>query len=278
MENNTFAPLVKTIAAAAERANALNPGDYQGEDGLWYCGRCHTPKQTVIPMGTVWCMCRCAADEFNRKREEDERRRRAQAALANAFDEPALLEWTFANDTGETPQYTQAARNYCEHFDKFRETGKGLLLWNTETGNGKSWMAAMIVNELCSRGISCRMTSFGQILSDLKGNFDERGYMDRLMGHSLLVIDDFGSERNTSTADEKIFGVIDRRVNSGKPMILTTNLSIEEIKKPAAGDRAMKRICSRILKVCHPICVEGCDRRKVIAAKEYCDMKEILGI
>ena len=276
MENNTFEPLVKMIAVTAERANALNPGDYQGEDGLWYCGRCHTPKQTVIPMGTVWCMCQCAADEFNRKREADECRRRAQAALANAFDDPRLLEWTFENDTGETPLYTQAAQRYCEHFDKFRESGKGLLLWDTETGNGKSWMAAMIVNELCSRGISCRMTSFGQILADLKGTFDERGYIDRLMRHSLLVVDDFGTERDTSTAAEKVFGVIDRRVNSGKPMILTTNLSIEEIKNPTAKE--MKRICSRILKCCHPIHVEGADRRKMIAAKEYQPMKDILGI
>ena len=273
---NTFEPLVKNIAANAERANALYPGDYQGEDNLWYCGKCRTPKQTAILGKTVFCMCQCAADEFNRKRENDERRRRAQAALSNAFDDPKLREWTFENDNGETPQYTEGARRYCEHFEEFRRTGQGLLLWDTQCGNGKSWMAAMIVNKLCSDGISCRMTSFGRILADLKGNFNEQDYMDRLMSHSLLVIDDLGVERDTTYAAEKVFGVIDRRVNSGKPMIITTNLSIEEIKNPQTEQA--QRIYSRILKCCHPIHVKGGDRRKMIAAQRYHSMQEILGI
>lgn len=276
MNNNIFKPMVTTITKNAERANALNPGDYQGEEGLWYCGKCHTPKQTALPFGIVFCMCRCAADEFNRKREREERRRRAEAALSNAFDDSRLREWTFANDDGLTPQYTEAARRYCDHFEEFRADGRGLLLWNAQPGSGKSWMAAMIVNELCSRGISCRMTSFGRILADLRGNFNERDYMERLMSHSLLVIDDLGAERDTSYSAEKVFNVIDNRVNTGLPLIITTNLPIDALKNPTT--ESTMRIYSRILKCCHPIHIEGSDRRKMIAAKEYQPMKDILGI
>lgn len=278
MGNNTFEPFVKAIAVTAEHTNALNPGDYQGEDGRWYCGKCRTPKQAEVYIGgkRPFCDCQCAADEFNRKRETDERRRRAQAALSNAFDESEMLKWTFANDDGKTPEYTRAARNYCDHFEEFRRVGQGLLIWSEQTGNGKSWMAAMIVNELCSRGISCRMTSFGQILADLRGTFSERDYMDRLMSHSLLVLDDLGAERDTSYAEEKVFNVIDRRVNSGKPMIITTNLPIETLKN--APTEEARRIYSRTLKCCAPIPFKGCDRRKVIAAEKYSTVMEILGL
>ncbi len=278
MGKNIFEPLVNAIADTAERANVLNPGDYRGEDGRWYCGKCHTPKQAEVYIGArrPFCDCQCAAAEFNRKRAADERRIRAQAALSNAFDNPEILNWTFENDDGKTPQYTRAAHNYCDHFEEFKKSGKGLLLWSEQTGTGKSRMAAMIVNELCSRGISCRMTSFGRILADLKGSFNEQDYMDRLMSHSLLVLDDLGAERDTSYAAEKVFNVIDSRVNSGKPMIITTNLPIETIKN--APTEQTRRIYSRILKCCTPVPFKGCDRRKAIAAEEYSDVMEILGL
>ncbi|MBR3997205.1 MAG: ATP-binding protein [Clostridia bacterium] len=274
--NNAFNPLLATIARAAERANALNPGDYQGEGGLWYCGKCRTPKQTVIPFGTVFCMCQCAAEEFNREQEQKARERRADNALSAAFDDPELRKCTFGNDDGLTPQYIEAARRYCDHFEEFRADGRGLLLWNAQSGSGKSWIAAAVVNELCSRGISCRMTSFGRILGDLKGTFNERDYIDRLMSFSLLVLDDLGAERSTPYAAGVVYDIINSRVNSGKPMIITTNLTIDEIKRPE--NESTMRIYSRILKCCHPIHVEGSDRRKIIAAKEYQPMKDILGI
>lgn len=278
--NNIFEPLINEIASAAEQANAAEPGDYYGEDGLLRCGKCHTPKQAIIPfcgiMKTVDHMCRCAAEEFHRKQNREELRRRASNALSMAFDEEALLKCTFENDDGMTPQYIEAARRYCDNFEKFRNEGRGLLLWNPQSGSGKSWIAAAIVNELCSRGIFCRMTSFGRILGDLKGTFNERDYIDRLMSFSLLVLDDLGAERSTPYAAGIVYDIINARVNSGKPMIITTNLTIDEIKRP--GNDNTMRIYSRILKCCHPIHIEGCDRRKMIAAKEYQPMKDILGI
>ena len=50
--------------------------------------------------------------------------------------------------------------------------------------------------------------------------------------YSLLVVDDLGVERNTEYAMEQIFIVIDSRYRSKKPLIVTTNLKLEEIKNP----------------------------------------------
>lgn len=273
-----FEPMIEDIAKNAAEANAATMDDYEGADGLLYCGKCHTAKEVALPNNDriVSCMCKCATEDYKRREEEYERQRRADNALSNAFDFRTLREWTFANDDGSTPQYTAAARKYCDNFDKFRTEGRGLLLWSAQAGSGKSWLAAMIVNELCSRGISCRMTSFGRILSDLRAAHSEQDYMERLMSYSLLVLDDLGAERDTSYAAEKVYNVIDSRVNVGKPMIVTTNLTIEAIKNPTT--EATMRIYSRILKVCHPIHIEGNDRRKIIAANEYQPMQEILGI
>ncbi len=72
---------------------------------------------------------------------------------------------------------------------------------------------------------------------------------------SLLVIDDLGVERSTEYAMEKMFTVIDSRYRSRKPLIVTTNLKLEEIKNPP--DLTHARIYDRILERCAPVLFSG---------------------
>lgn len=70
------------MAAIVEAADTLNiaPDDYiNPDDGLKYCGKCHTPKETFFPADLQAqgftkhpVMCKCAAER--REREETERR------------------------------------------------------------------------------------------------------------------------------------------------------------------------------------------------------------
>ena len=56
-------------------------------------------------------------------------------------------------------------------------------------------------------------------------------------------------------AMEQMFTVIDGRYRSRKPMIITTNLKLEEIKNPP--DLAHARIYDRILEWCAPVLFSG---------------------
>ena len=42
--NNVFMQMLETIEANANNNILINEFDYQ-KDGLWYCGKCDTPKQ-----------------------------------------------------------------------------------------------------------------------------------------------------------------------------------------------------------------------------------------
>jgi DNA replication protein DnaC len=53
---------------------------------------------------------------------------------------------------------------------------------------------------------------------------EKNAYISDLMRYPLLILDDFGMERQTEYALEQIFNVIDARYRSGKPLIITTNL------------------------------------------------------
>ena len=67
------------IAQNSMRRLVIAEGDYTGEDGFLYCGKCNTPKQTSIEIGgqsvVVGCMCRCETEQ--REREEAARVRTA---------------------------------------------------------------------------------------------------------------------------------------------------------------------------------------------------------
>ena len=62
-------------------------------------------------------------------------------------------------------------------------------------------------------------------------------------------------ERQTEYAREQVFHLIDSRYLSRRPLIVTTNLSLRELKNPA--DMAQQRIYDRILEMCIPVCFNG---------------------
>ena len=271
------------IVTAAEKAHPLREGDYIGDDGLLYCGKCHTVKQKRVnlpgwPEGYAFpADCRCEAAEH----KEDRRRQQLETLVLDlretAFDEPEMLRWTFDNDLGYQPALTEGMRRYVEMLTTNPlEECPGLLLTG-DVGRGKSFAAAQVVNALIEKGIRCRMTSFGRIEDDLKDRqVNVREYRERLNHCKLLVLDDLGTERSTTYMDEFVYKIIDARYRSRLPLILTTNLPLEEIKKPKST--ADSRVFSRILQMCHPVNVEGHDIRRRIAADRYTDMRDLLGI
>ena len=100
-----------------------------------------------------------------------------------------------------------------------------------------------------------------------ESRFDGRNeVLDRLNRYRLLILDDFGMERGTEYALEQVYNVIDSRTRSGKPLIVTTNLSLDELKNPS--DTAHARIYDRVLELCVPICFTGESLRKAHAGEK----------
>ena len=77
------------------------------------------------------------------------------------------------------------------------------------------------------------MTNFARILNELNRSFSGRNeVVDKLCRYPLLIIDDFGMERGTEYALEQIYSIVDSRYRSRKPLIVTTNLTLDEIRHP----------------------------------------------
>ena len=273
---NDFDSIIKRITVTR-----LEPGDYTGEDGLLYCGKCRTPKQfrmdTPLLEGRLLPHpCRCEQERLDREAAEQEARRHRQAVAdlkRRGFTDPAMREWTFANDNGKCPQMKHA-RFYVEHWDTMQEENIGYLLWGG-VGTGKSYFAGCIANALMEQEVSVRMTNFALILNDLTASFEGRNeYISRLCRAPLLILDDFGMERGTEYGLEQVYNVIDSRYRSRKPLIVTTNLSLQDLQHPQ--DTAHARIYDRLLEMCAPIRFSGENFRKATAQDKLARLKNLM--
>lgn len=277
---------ISSVFDGIERASfeVIKPveGDYI-LDGLLYCGKCRTPKQCVIDvLGTIrkpMCLCKCEserleAEEAERKRQEELQR---IAKLRNmGFPDDELRGCTFTRDDGENAKISQITRKYVDNFDVMRKAGKGLIFYGS-VGAGKTFYAACIANALIDKGYPCLVTNFARLVNTISGMYDgKQEYIDGLNRFALLVIDDLATERDTEFMNEIITNIIDARYRSGKPLIITTNLTAAELKNPA--EIRKQRIYSRLLEMCIPVEVSGKDRRKQKLARDYKAFNELLGL
>ena len=81
-------------------------------------------------------------------------------------------------------------------------------------------------------------------------------------------------ERGTEYALEQVYNVIDSRYLAGKPLILTTNLMLTDMKENM--DTRYKRIYDRIFAMCFPHRVAGASWRMNQAADRYDEMRKRL--
>ena len=119
------------------------------------------------------------------------------------------------------------------------------------------------------------MTNFATILNDLAASFEGRNeYISRLCSYPLLILDDFGMERGTEYGLEQVYSVIDSRYRSGKPLIATTNLTLEELQHPQ--DTPHARIYDRLTSMCAPVRFTGSNFRKETAQEKLERLKQLM--
>ena len=260
---NSTIDLIGPIIANAQAANPPEEGDYYDDEGFLVCGKCHTRRECIVKTPVIdrqgefrelkvraLCECRAKAKEA----EEERLRQEKEMKVVNALK--------------------GKSRRYVEHFDEMAEKNQGLLLWG-DVGTGKTFAAACIANYLLERRTPVVMTSFVKLLASMQGfREDEDKLITQLNRAKLLIIDDLGAERGTDFALEKVYNIVDSRYRAKKPVILTTNLTLKEMKE--ATDIRYSRIYDRIFEVCYPMQFTGVSWRKVEAARRFDEMKNLL--
>ncbi len=157
---------------------------------------------------------------------------------------------SFLDRNGSETAYKVAVK-YVKTFKEWN--GESLMLWG-DPGNGKTHLAAAIVNELSQKGYIVVFQSVPELLQRIRSTFNsenkenETQIMRALLECDLLILDDIGAEKTTEWVEEKLFNIIDGRYRKELPTLYTSNLEPKELKNQV-GKRSYDRMVETSLTV-----------------------------
>lgn len=258
-----------TVERFAKLNQAQN--DYMAEDGLMHCGKCHAPKQARISGidSIVPITCLCTEADISRQADEA-RKKRVDDLRVRCLPVVAMHQHIF--ETAGEARHIQIARRYVAKWDKVRAENIGLMLWGN-TGTGKSYTAQCIANALLDQEIAVGYYSAVGMVSNLMSNEKRDHIMADVANVPLLIVDDVGAERDTPFSREQLCAVIDARNEAKKPLIVTTNITLDEMKQ--CTDHALCRLYDRLQECCVPVAVTGESRRGEVASEKMKLAKEL---
>lgn len=286
--------ILNRVIKRAEANNPLEVGDYLDDEGFIVCGKCRTRRQVEIDMPDlntkpfdptrkirtkVPISCRCRAEKQRQeelRQQQDKEMQAIESLKKQSLMDERLRDACFDNfqKTKDNAYNLKLCLRYAMHFDEMLEKNQGLLFYGG-VGTGKTFAAACIANHLLGQRVPVVMTSFVKLLEAMQGfKEDDCAMIARLNRAKLLIIDDLGAERSTDFALEKVYNIVDSRYRARLPIILTTNLTMAEMKETM--DMRYTRIYDRIFELCYPMQFKGQSWRKTEAARRFDEMKSFL--
>lgn len=167
---------------------------------------------------------------------------------------------SFSADDGACDA-SEVCRGYASRFADVRDKAlNGLLLYGPPR-QGKTFLAEAVSNKLLCNGYQPLMiTAAEAVQTHQNGTKAEVAELKNLIERcDVLIIDDLSAERDTSFGRETVFGIVDFCYSSRKPLIVTTNLELEQM---AQGGIHEGRTYGRIAERCIPVRVD-CGRSPV---------------
>jgi DNA replication protein DnaC len=138
-------------------------------------------------------------------------------------------------------------------------------------GAGKTHLAVGAARHLLERS-NVAVWSYPALLEHNRGN-DGRDRLGKLVRAPVLVLDDLGANRWTDWALETTFLLFDGRYNHRLPMIVTSNVALEDL----AAIPGLDRVASRINEMAVAVKMGPGDYRSEIARRRHAELTQRQG-
>lgn len=199
----------------------------------YHCSKCNDTGYN----GSKFCDCfnslcgKLAADQLNK----------CSQLKPSSFESFSLTYYSGEN--------YNAMKNIFEYVKQYAATftlnSKSILMFG-QTGLGKTHLSLAIANIVLQKGYSVIYDSAVNILRSIEKehfSYEHSSEMiDLVMNTDLLILDDIGTEYESSFYNATVYNIINTRLNCGKPTIISTNLDFNGIAR-----RYDKRVMSRII-------------------------------
>ena len=224
------------------------------EEAFRRCMTCNAPVEMFVKLFSdqdelVPCMCECDKEVQQQEiaaEQLQDRLIRIQRNRDEGITDGKYAKYTFDVDRDQKSEASRISRKYVENFAEMAANNVGLL-YSGNVGTGKTFYACCIGNALLDKGYRVGITTLADAISRIFSAKDKAGELRRIQSFDLLIIDDFGTERDSEYAREQIFSIIDARSRAGKPTIFTTNLSRQFLE--SAKQLQDQRVFDRVLEM-----------------------------
>ncbi|WP_368292483.1 ATP-binding protein [Dehalobacter sp. TBBPA1] len=125
------------------------------------------------------------------------------------------------------------------------------LLFTGSVGSGKTFLAASIANEILENNHKLLFLIVPDLLDELRATFSNKSenteydLLDIARTVPILILDDLGAHNYTEWSRNRIYSILNYRMNEQLPTVITTNLDFDEIDHYLG-----ERTCSRLLQMC----------------------------
>ncbi len=136
----------------------------------------------------------------------------------------------------------QLCKRYAQNFTERSQS----LLFSGDTGLGKTFLSACIARTVAENGYSVVYETAGRLFGKLErarfnNDEDARRESEKYQACDLLILDDLGTEMPGQFVTSALYNLVNERVLSGKPTIISTNLTSEDF-----ASRYNRQIASRL--------------------------------
>ena len=191
-------------------------------------------------------MCECLAELCRQEQKKE------LTILTGGRESFAQFQLDYYSDRMD-PRYGYSPRaimekvlKTCREYALTFHSHSGNLLFVGDTGLGKTFMAACIARAVADRGCSVVYESAGQLFSRMeRARFESDGEcrreVEKYENCDLLILDDLGTEMPGQFITSALYNLLNQRIIARKPMVITTNLNVEEMRR-----RYSPQIASRL--------------------------------
>ena len=190
---------------------------------------------------------------------------------------PGLHKRTFENSNTKSKkekEHKESFERYCENFEDIKIKGLGIIMLGN-AGNGKTYYSDCVYNELSRKGYVVYRTTISDIFYTFKETFKKdskintRDVIRSLKECDLIILDDVGSETiSENWGEQSIYSLIDFLITNDVSLMLSTNLSLEDLKNHLSVKNDGK-LLDRVKQKCKLFIFDWESRRGETYKKEF---------
>jgi DNA replication protein DnaC len=254
-----------SLALSAERNQLLaqhriNPSDLEVS---WDCVACKNTgwlppepagPDTVHPAEKCSCLIQEEIDDLYRS-----------AGLTGPLREQTFEGFDLSVYPPQDQEYMSKLMTYCREYASDVAQGKSQesLLLTGDVGRGKTFLASAIGNVVVAQKQNVVYFTLSEFMALLRmvrldDDMEYRAGVQRLLEATLIILDDLGAEKVTEFVAQELFNIINHRMNRSLPMVVSTNLTPDQIEADYGA-----RIASRLLNGFEGLHLVGDDIRRV---------------